>query len=184
MRKPSTKLGVTQFKWRRRVSLQVGDIGRREVPACWNWRPIVKNLPTPTVVGLSPGVWRPRRLGDGLSCRAASRRVKGCRFCNAWAASVIQEKSPIRTGIVRAMVRSGHWRWVSTPRWARTSLIGAVFNPPNVGYLSAHEVQFTSAIFRLTPEWPILTPQMGAATLGALTAYRCARRFSPPAQGD
>ena len=35
--------------------------------------------------------------------------------------SVIRENSPSKQGVVRAMARSDHWRWVSTPRWSRTS---------------------------------------------------------------
>ena len=58
---------------------------------------------------------------DGLSYQAALRWVMGRRFCNAWAARVVQEKSPSRAGVVRAMARSDHWRCVSTPRWVRTS---------------------------------------------------------------
>ena len=68
------------------------------------------------------------RQGDGI--HEGRRRfvvpsglawVMGCRFCNAWAARVVQEKSPSRAGVVRAMARSDHWRCVSTPRWVRTS---------------------------------------------------------------
>ncbi len=44
---------------------------------------------------------------------------------SAWANSVAQivisENSPSNAGVVRRMARSDHWRWVSTPRWARTS---------------------------------------------------------------
>ena len=60
-------------------------------------------------------------VGDGLSYQAALRWIMGWRSCSAWAARVIQEKSPSRTGVVRVMARSDHWRWVSTPRWVRTS---------------------------------------------------------------
>ena len=56
------------------------------------------------------------KAGDSLSYQAAVRWVMGRRFCNEWAARVVQEKSPIRIGVVRAMARSDHWRWVSTPR--------------------------------------------------------------------
>ncbi len=59
--------------------------------------------------------------GDGLSYQAARRWVMGCCFCNPCAARAVQEKSPSRTGVVRAMARSDHWRWVSRPRWVRTS---------------------------------------------------------------
>ena len=61
------------------------------------------------------------KVGDGLSYQAALRWVMGRRFCNAWAARVVQEKSPSRAGVVRVMARSDHWRCVSTPRWVRTS---------------------------------------------------------------
>ena len=56
------------------------------------------------------------KVGDGLSYQAALRWVMGRRFCNAWAARVVQEKSPSRAGVVRAMARSDHWRCVSTPQ--------------------------------------------------------------------
>ena len=39
----------------------------------------------------------------------------------AVARRVVQENRPSRMGVVRAMARSDHWRWVSTPRWVRTS---------------------------------------------------------------
>ena len=39
------------------------------------------------------------KVGDGLSYQAALRRVMGWRFCNAWAARVVQENSPSRTGV-------------------------------------------------------------------------------------
>ena len=61
------------------------------------------------------------KVGDGLSYQAALRWVMGCRFCNAWAARVVQEKSPSR----RAWC--GRWRDRTTgvvsppPRWVRTS---------------------------------------------------------------
>ena len=61
------------------------------------------------------------KVGDGLSYQAALRWVIGRCFCSEWAARVVQEKRPSRTGVVRAMARSDHWRWVSTPRWVRTS---------------------------------------------------------------
>ena len=47
------------------------------------------------------------KVGDGLSYQAALRWVIGCRFCNPWAARVVQEKRPSRAGVVRAMARSG-----------------------------------------------------------------------------
>ena len=79
-------------------------------------RPTVRNLPTPATGGDAPGRWHPRRsrrfvVPSGLALGHG-------RFCNAWAARVVQEKSPSRAGVVRAMARSDHWRCVSTPRWA------------------------------------------------------------------
>ena len=56
------------------------------------------------------------KVGTGLAYQAAVRWMIGRRFCNAWAAKAIQENKPIRMGVVRAMARSDHWRWVSTPR--------------------------------------------------------------------
>src|SRR3954467_96881 len=35
--------------------------------------------------------------------------------------TVIKEYKPRSAGVVRRMARSDHWRWVSTPRWARHS---------------------------------------------------------------
>ena len=35
--------------------------------------------------------------------------------------TAISENNPSKAGVVRRMARSDHWRWVSTPRWARTS---------------------------------------------------------------
>src|SRR5260370_9617522 len=34
---------------------------------------------------------------------------------------VMSENRPSRAGVVRAMARSDHWRWVSTPRCSRVS---------------------------------------------------------------
>ena len=115
------KLGFTQFKRRRQGNLQVGGTVRPGVPECRGQRPTVRNLPTPATGGDAPGRWHPRRSATVLSYQAALRWVMGCRFCNAWAARVVQEKSPSRAGVVRAMARSDHWRCVSTPRWVRTS---------------------------------------------------------------
>ena len=62
--------------------------------------------------------WRRTRamastVGDGLAYQAAvqPRVVVAAAGPPGW-----QEKSPIRIGVVRAMARSDHWRWVSTPR--------------------------------------------------------------------
>ena len=40
----------------------------------------------------------------------------GAPLLQGVAAREIQENRPIRTGVVRAMARPDHWRWVSTPR--------------------------------------------------------------------
>jgi phosphatidylserine/phosphatidylglycerophosphate/cardiolipin synthase-like enzyme len=40
------------------------------------------------------------------------------------------EKRPSRTGVVRRIALSDHWRWVSTPRWARVSSKVPVFRIP------------------------------------------------------
>ena len=56
------------------------------------------------------------KVGAGLAYHAAVRWIMGRCFCSRWAARVIQEKSPINIGVVRAMARSDHWRRVSTPR--------------------------------------------------------------------
>src|ERR1019366_3127113 len=39
----------------------------------------------------------------------------------SWVQRVTMENRPSRTGVVLRMARSDHWRWVSTPRWARVS---------------------------------------------------------------
>src|ERR1700751_3647164 len=39
----------------------------------------------------------------------------------SFAQSVTIENNPSRTGVVRRIALSDHWRWVLTPRWARTS---------------------------------------------------------------
>src|SRR3954464_12483075 len=40
---------------------------------------------------------------------------------SAVAHTVTKEYKPRSAGVVRRMARSDHWRWVSTPRWARLS---------------------------------------------------------------
>ena len=57
-------------------------------------------------------------FGAGLAYQAVVRwiMIMGCCCCNRWAAPVTQEISPIRIGVVRALARSDHWRWVSTPQ--------------------------------------------------------------------
>ena len=56
------------------------------------------------------------KVGTGLMYQAAVRCVIGWSCCNEWAANANQENCPISIGVVRAMARSDHWRWVSTPR--------------------------------------------------------------------
>ena len=116
-----SKLDFAQFKRRKRGNLRVGGIERQGVPACRSWRLTSKNPPTPATGGVAPGRWRLRRLATVCRTRPRWRWVMGCCFCNAWAARAVQEKRPSRVGVVRAMARSDHWRWVSTPRWVLTS---------------------------------------------------------------
>jgi len=40
---------------------------------------------------------------------------------SALANTTTRLKRPNKQGVVRSMARSDHWRWVSKPRWARTS---------------------------------------------------------------
>ena len=73
---------------------------------------------------LSDAIHRSRRtramastkVGAGVAYQAVVRWVIGRCSYSEWEARVIQENSPIKTGVVRAMVRSDHWRWVSNPR--------------------------------------------------------------------
>src|SRR6516225_2163512 len=44
-----------------------------------------------------------------------------CDLERSCAHRVTIENKPSRTGVVRRIALSDHWRWVSTPRWARTS---------------------------------------------------------------
>ena len=110
-----SKLGFTQFKRRRQGNLQVGGTERPGVPECRGQRPTVRNLPT----------WRRARamastkVGDGLSYQAALRWVMGRRFCNAWAARVVQEKSPrggrgTGDGEIGPLALCLHTQWVRT----------------------------------------------------------------------
>ena len=118
-------LGFTQFKRHKRGNLQVDGTERPGVPA---YQGSATDSEKPSDASQR---WRRTRamastkVGDGLSYQAAVRWVMGWRFCNAWAARVVQEKRPSRTGVVRAMARSDHWPtrssrvakgWVSTPR--------------------------------------------------------------------
>ena len=56
------------------------------------------------------------KIGEGLSYQAALRWVMVRCFCSEWGARVVQEKSPGRMGVVRAMARPDHWRRISTPK--------------------------------------------------------------------
>ena len=75
------------------------------------------------------------KVGDGLLYQAALRWVMGRRFCNAWATRVVQEKRPSSMGVVRAMAKSDHWRWVSPrpdgpappERWPPVASAGQTF---------------------------------------------------------
>ena len=114
------ELDFTHFKRRKRGSPQVGGTERPGVPAYRGRRPTVKNPPTPATGDAAPGRWRPRR--SATACRTRPR------CAGSWGGGparrvrpVVREKSPSRTGVVRAMARSDHWRWVSTPRCVRTS---------------------------------------------------------------
>ena len=137
------------YERRRPGNLQVGGTVR---PEC-RGRPTVRNLATGGVCRAMAST----KVGDGLSYQAALRWVMGRRFCNAWAARVVQEKSPSRAGVVRAMARSDHWRCVSTPRWVRTS-----WKPP-----VASAVQTTGSgsggRYRAGPEWRRSPGGLGSA---------------------
>ena len=61
------------------------------------------------------------KVGRGLAYHAAVRTGIVSLAPSRWAPSVTQAKRPKSTGVVRAMARSDHWRWVSTPRCARAS---------------------------------------------------------------
>ena len=56
------------------------------------------------------------KVGNLLAYQAAERSGNPWFPASKCAARVTQEKRPKRTGVVRAMARSDHWRWVSTPR--------------------------------------------------------------------
>ena len=61
------------------------------------------------------------KVGRGLRYQASVRTAERARRSRRAASSVTIENSASRQGVVRAMARSDHWRWVSTPRWSRTS---------------------------------------------------------------
>ena len=87
-------------------------------------RPLVptsKECEMISIDGGAPRRCRRRKVGAGLARQAAGRWMFGRRSCNSWATKTIQETKLMSMGVVRAMTRSDHWRWVSTPRWPRTS---------------------------------------------------------------
>jgi hypothetical protein len=63
------------------------------------------------------------KVDSFLSYQAAAFGVSvaGAIRVRPSAHTVINEYKPNRIGVVRRMARSDHWRWVWTPRWARTS---------------------------------------------------------------
>src|SRR3954447_10406845 len=61
------------------------------------------------------------KVGRGLRYQASvDTAVRAWRSRRA-ASRDTRENSPSRQGVARAIARSDHWRWVSTPRWSRTS---------------------------------------------------------------
>src|SRR6201998_126539 len=62
-------------------------------------------------------------VGSDLRYHAATfgRSVFAASRARPSAHTVISENNPSSAGVVRRIARSDHWRWVSTPRWARTS---------------------------------------------------------------
>ena len=70
------------------------------------------------------------KVGDGLSHQAAARWAIGRSCCRTWAAKVFQEKRPSRTGVVRAMARSDHWRWAVHAQMGSNFLEGCLQLPP------------------------------------------------------
>src|SRR4051795_3165776 len=61
------------------------------------------------------------KVGRGLRYQAAVQTAERARWSRRAASNATIENSPSRQGVVRATARSDHWRWVSTPRWSRTS---------------------------------------------------------------
>ena len=66
---------------------------------------------------------RGRRRRSAAACGTKRRceTVERARRSRRAASRVTIENSPSRQGVVRAIAWSDHWRWVSTPRWSRTS---------------------------------------------------------------
>src|SRR3954469_16062387 len=61
------------------------------------------------------------KVGRRLRYQAALITAPRAFGLSCAASKVTRENSPSRQGVVRAMARSDHWRWVSTPRCARVS---------------------------------------------------------------
>src|SRR3954464_4644467 len=61
------------------------------------------------------------KVGLFLRYQAAVATARRAWRLSRAAMSVIRENSPSKQGVVRAIALSDHWRWVSTPRWSRTS---------------------------------------------------------------
>ena len=61
------------------------------------------------------------KVGNGFGYQLAARGGGVVRPYRSWAHNAINENSPSKAGVVRAIAGSDHWRWVSTPRWRRTS---------------------------------------------------------------
>jgi len=72
------------------------------------------------------------KVGADLAYQVAERAGVHWSNCWRWAARAIQENNPKRAGVVLAIAKSDHWRWVSTPRWVRTSW--KVTSPPEADH--------------------------------------------------
>src|SRR5829696_8503367 len=62
----------------------------------------------------------PEKVTSRLGYHAPVRGRTKPRAHRSLAHSVTSENKASRDGVVRAMARSDHWRWLSTPRWRRT----------------------------------------------------------------
>ena len=109
------RLDFAQFKRRKQGNRQACGTERPVLSVYQGRRRTVKNPRTPAAGGGAPERWRPRRP-------AAAWRTKP--LCDGPSVVVAAEdgppgwsrrRGPLRIGVVRAMARSGHWRWVSTP---------------------------------------------------------------------
>src|ERR1700687_2075410 len=61
------------------------------------------------------------KVGSSLAYQAADLGWRARATLASAAHRVMRENRPSRAGVVRAMARSDHWRWVSTPRCSRVS---------------------------------------------------------------